>query len=176
VIRQKSFLSLLILFQQAKRVCSIASSKAHSQRNTSSLLERPSVDSPMKCLAIHSSHTASLTASKKIHVDGKPVTLELWDTAGTERYQAVSRMFYRGAQSAIVVRYCGPHSLPFKRSSPPFYLGVDRDSISLTRRASGELDIGWRSCCNMRRRAACILSEPNVRSISESCSYSLNPI
>ena len=41
-------------------------------------------------------------ASKRITVDGKYLTLELWDTAGTERYQAVSRMFYRGAEAAIV--------------------------------------------------------------------------
>ncbi|KAG2455277.1 FGFR4 factor, partial [Polypterus senegalus] len=40
--------------------------------------------------------------AKPIHVGEKVVTLGIWDTAGSERYEAMSRIYYRGAKAAIV--------------------------------------------------------------------------
>lgn len=39
---------------------------------------------------------------KKIEVNGKTLTLGIWDTAGSERYESMSRIYYRGAKAAIV--------------------------------------------------------------------------
>ncbi|KAL8212190.1 UNVERIFIED_CONTAM: Ras- protein Rab-24 [Gekko kuhli] len=40
--------------------------------------------------------------AKIIPVGGRTVTLGIWDTAGSERYEAMSRIYYRGAKAAIV--------------------------------------------------------------------------
>ena len=40
--------------------------------------------------------------AKTISIDGSSITLEIWDTAGSERYEAMSRIYYRGAKAAIV--------------------------------------------------------------------------
>ncbi|XP_073425325.1 ras-related protein Rab-24 [Dendrobates tinctorius] len=40
--------------------------------------------------------------AKAINVGGRNVTLGIWDTAGSERYEAMSRIYYRGAKAAIV--------------------------------------------------------------------------
>ncbi|XP_057305884.1 ras-related protein Rab-24-like [Hydractinia symbiolongicarpus] len=40
--------------------------------------------------------------AKAMIVDGKSITLGIWDTAGSERYEAMSRIYYRGAKAAIV--------------------------------------------------------------------------
>lgn len=40
--------------------------------------------------------------AKAVVVEGKTVTLGVWDTAGSERYEAMSRMYYRGAKAGIV--------------------------------------------------------------------------
>uniref|UniRef100_A0A667YXC7 Ras-related protein Rab-24 n=1 Tax=Myripristis murdjan TaxID=586833 RepID=A0A667YXC7_9TELE len=40
--------------------------------------------------------------AKPIQVGEKVVTLGIWDTAGSERYEAMSRIYYRGARAAIV--------------------------------------------------------------------------
>lgn len=40
--------------------------------------------------------------SKKIEALGKRVTLNIWDTAGSERYQSMTKMYYRGARAAIL--------------------------------------------------------------------------
>ncbi|KAG8236989.1 hypothetical protein J437_LFUL017110 [Ladona fulva] len=34
--------------------------------------------------------------------NGKKITVGVWDTAGSERYQAISKIYYRGAKAAIV--------------------------------------------------------------------------
>ncbi|XP_069507602.1 ras-related protein Rab-24 [Ambystoma mexicanum] len=40
--------------------------------------------------------------AKSVSVDGKVITLGIWDTAGSERYEAMSRIYYRGARAAVV--------------------------------------------------------------------------
>uniref|UniRef100_A0A8C6M006 Ras-related protein Rab-24 n=1 Tax=Nothobranchius furzeri TaxID=105023 RepID=A0A8C6M006_NOTFU len=40
--------------------------------------------------------------AKPIQVAEKVITLGIWDTAGSERYEAMSRIYYRGARAAIV--------------------------------------------------------------------------
>lgn len=40
--------------------------------------------------------------AKKIAVGNKCVTLGIWDTAGSERYEAMSRIYYRGAKAAVL--------------------------------------------------------------------------
>jgi small GTP-binding protein len=42
--------------------------------------------------------------SKKVTADnGTTICLEIWDTAGQERYRSLAPMYYRGANSAIIV-------------------------------------------------------------------------
>ncbi|XP_023700835.1 ras-related protein Rab-24 isoform X2 [Paramormyrops kingsleyae] len=40
--------------------------------------------------------------AKSVQVSDQVVTLGIWDTAGSERYEAMSRIYYRGARAAIV--------------------------------------------------------------------------
>ncbi|KAK2542638.1 Rab24 [Columba guinea] len=40
--------------------------------------------------------------AKVISVGDQAVTLGIWDTAGSERYEAMSRIYYRGARAAVV--------------------------------------------------------------------------
>ncbi|XP_076372676.1 ras-related protein Rab-24-like isoform X2 [Tachypleus tridentatus] len=40
--------------------------------------------------------------AKKIYIDNRQITMGVWDTAGSERYEAMSRIYYRGAKAAIV--------------------------------------------------------------------------
>ncbi|XP_061341401.1 ras-related protein Rab7-like [Gastrolobium bilobum] len=41
--------------------------------------------------------------SKEIQVDGKLVTLQIWDTAGLERFHGLGAAFYRGADCCDLV-------------------------------------------------------------------------
>ncbi|XP_031568399.1 ras-related protein Rab-24-like [Actinia tenebrosa] len=40
--------------------------------------------------------------SRTVNVGNIRVTLGIWDTAGSERYDAMSRVYYRGAKAAII--------------------------------------------------------------------------
>ncbi|XP_041984003.1 ras-related protein Rab-24-like [Aricia agestis] len=40
--------------------------------------------------------------AKSMHVNGKDFNVGIWDTAGSERYEAMTRMYYRGAHAAII--------------------------------------------------------------------------
>uniref|UniRef100_A0A3B5L2U3 Ras-related protein Rab-24 n=1 Tax=Xiphophorus couchianus TaxID=32473 RepID=A0A3B5L2U3_9TELE len=40
--------------------------------------------------------------AKPIQVADRVITLGIWDTAGSERYEAMSRIYYRGARAAVV--------------------------------------------------------------------------
>ncbi|KAJ5077215.1 ras-related protein rab-24 [Anaeramoeba ignava] len=45
---------------------------------------------------------AAAFGSKAVKVGSSVVTLGIWDTAGSERYESLSKMYYRGAGAAIV--------------------------------------------------------------------------
>lgn len=40
---------------------------------------------------------------KNVHVDGETVTLQIWDTAGTERFQSLGTSLYRGTHCCMLV-------------------------------------------------------------------------
>eukprot|EP01128_Nolandella_sp_AFSM9_P000383 TRINITY_DN10542_c0_g1_i1.p1 TRINITY_DN10542_c0_g1~~TRINITY_DN10542_c0_g1_i1.p1 ORF type:complete len:233 (-),score=55.57 TRINITY_DN10542_c0_g1_i1:235-846(-) len=41
--------------------------------------------------------------AKKITVDGKTISLQIWDTAGQESFRSITRSYYRGAAGALLV-------------------------------------------------------------------------
>jgi small GTP-binding protein len=42
-------------------------------------------------------------ATKNIHIDGKTIKAQIWDTSGQERYRAITGAYYRGAVGALLV-------------------------------------------------------------------------
>ena len=42
-------------------------------------------------------------SSKKIKVDNKSIKLQIWDTAGQEKFKAVSKQYYKGAVGVMLV-------------------------------------------------------------------------
>ena len=40
---------------------------------------------------------------KTVEIDGKPIKLQIWDTSGQERFDAITRSYYRGAMGIILV-------------------------------------------------------------------------
>lgn len=42
-------------------------------------------------------------AAKNIEIDGLQIKLHIWDTAGQENFQAITRSYYRGATGALLV-------------------------------------------------------------------------
>ena len=40
---------------------------------------------------------------KTVEIDGKKVKLQIWDTSGQERFDAITRQYYRGAMGIILV-------------------------------------------------------------------------
>ncbi|XP_048268315.1 ras-related protein Rab-24-like isoform X2 [Bombus affinis] len=41
-------------------------------------------------------------AAKQMQVNGKRLIMGIWDTAGSEKYDAMSRIYYRGAKAAVI--------------------------------------------------------------------------
>ena len=41
--------------------------------------------------------------AKIIDLNGKTVKIQIWDTAGQEAFQAITRTYYKGAQGALLV-------------------------------------------------------------------------
>ena len=41
--------------------------------------------------------------TKEVELEGKTVKLQVWDTAGQEKYQSVCAAFYRGADACVLV-------------------------------------------------------------------------
>lgn len=39
---------------------------------------------------------------KTLEIDGKIIKLQIWDTAGQDRFQSITRNYYRGASGAII--------------------------------------------------------------------------
>jgi small GTP-binding protein len=51
-----------------------------------------------------STHTIGVEfASKLVQIADKKIKLQIWDTAGQDRYRTVSRSYYRGSLGAVVV-------------------------------------------------------------------------
>jgi Ras-related protein Rab-24 len=61
---------------------------------SSSLPFSPSFSHELTCM--------ELSGAKKIVVGGTSLTLGIWDTAGAERYESMSRIYYRAAKAAVV--------------------------------------------------------------------------
>lgn len=40
--------------------------------------------------------------AKRLTVNGKTITMGIWDTAGSERYESMSKIYYRGASAAVI--------------------------------------------------------------------------
>lgn len=40
--------------------------------------------------------------AKRMEIGGRNIIMGIWDTAGSERYEAMSRIYYRGAKAAVV--------------------------------------------------------------------------
>uniref|UniRef100_A0A8V0Y6J3 Ras-related protein Rab-24 n=1 Tax=Gallus gallus TaxID=9031 RepID=A0A8V0Y6J3_CHICK len=62
-----------------------------------------------------SSTIGAAFVAKVLSVGEQTVTLGIWDTAGSERYEAMSRIYYRGARAAIVC-YDLTNSSSFQRA------------------------------------------------------------
>ncbi len=41
--------------------------------------------------------------TQTIQIDGATLKYEIWDTAGQERYHSLAPMYYRGANTAVIV-------------------------------------------------------------------------
>lgn len=41
--------------------------------------------------------------SRSIVIDGKPIKIQIWDTAGQESFRSITRAYYRGATGALLV-------------------------------------------------------------------------
>ena len=41
--------------------------------------------------------------SKEVIIDDQLVTMQIWDTAGQEKYQSIQRIFYKGTDACIIV-------------------------------------------------------------------------
>lgn len=67
--------------------------------------------------------------SKKEIINGKPIMLGIWDTAGHERYESMTRMYYRGAAACILC-----------------YDVTDRTSFDRVRFWAGELKATEQNC------------------------------
>ncbi|XP_022344910.1 ras-related protein Rab-24-like isoform X2 [Crassostrea virginica] len=89
--------------------------------------------------------------SKKIQALGKNVTLNIWDTAGSERYQSMTKMYYRGARAAILC-----------------YDVTDKSSFEKIRYWIGELQENEQFCriyiCGTKKDL--IDNDPKVRAVS----------
>jgi len=49
-------------------------------------------------------------ATRSINVDGKTVKAQIWETAGQERYRAITSAYYRGAVGALLVYDIAKHA------------------------------------------------------------------
>jgi Ras-related protein Rab-8A len=42
---------------------------------------------------------------KNVEIDGRKVKLQIWDTAGQEKYRTITSAYYRSAQGILLVRF-----------------------------------------------------------------------
>lgn len=57
----------------------------------------------------HSQYIATIGVDFRIRtmdIDGRRVKLQVWDTAGEERFKAITKSYYRGAHGALIVYDC----------------------------------------------------------------------
>lgn len=54
-------------------------------------------------------------AAKEFEIDGRKLIMGIWDTAGSERYYAMAKIYYRGAKAAIVC-YDSTEYLTFQKA------------------------------------------------------------
>ncbi|CAK9298764.1 unnamed protein product [Gordionus sp. m RMFG-2023] len=52
--------------------------------------------------ASYQSTIGTAFGAKRMVIDGHSISLGIWDTAGSERYDSMSRIYYRGAFAAII--------------------------------------------------------------------------
>ncbi|OWF38440.1 ras-related protein Rab-24-like [Mizuhopecten yessoensis] len=97
-------------------------------------------------------------ASKKLISKGKHVVMNVWDTAGSERYQSMSKIYYRGARAAILC-----------------YDLTDKTSFEKVRFWVGELQTNEENCrmylCGTKKDL--IDDDPESRAVSLSVVQSL---
>ncbi|KAK6174338.1 hypothetical protein SNE40_017636 [Patella caerulea] len=90
--------------------------------------------------------------AKKVDVNGKKIVLGIWDTAGSERYESMSRIYYRNAKAAILC----------------FDL-TDKSSFDRIRFWIGELQTHEEACkiyiCATKKDI--IDADPNTRDVNE---------
>ncbi|XP_041370229.1 ras-related protein Rab-24-like isoform X2 [Gigantopelta aegis] len=96
--------------------------------------------------------------AKKVEIGKKTLTLGIWDTAGSERYEAMSRIYYRGAAAAILC----------------FDL-TDKSSFDRARFWIGELRAKEESCKIYLCGTKCDLieSDPDLRNVDEQAAKAL---
>ncbi|GMP30199.1 hypothetical protein CsSME_00004970 [Camellia sinensis var. sinensis] len=41
--------------------------------------------------------------ARMVTIDGRPIKLQIWDTAGQESFRSITRSYYRGAAGALLV-------------------------------------------------------------------------
>ncbi|CAG9465245.1 unnamed protein product [Pedinophyceae sp. YPF-701] len=64
-------------------------------------------------------------AAKRVQTSRGQVTVGLWDTAGAERFESLSRVYYHGAKGAIV---CYDATSPFTWKKLRFWMGELQES------------------------------------------------
>jgi len=67
-----------------------------------SLVERYLHDRWLGDTTSYQSTIGAAFGSRQISVDDTRITLGIWDTAGSERYESMSRIYYRGAAAAVI--------------------------------------------------------------------------
>jgi len=67
-----------------------------------SLVERYLHDRWLGDTSAYQSTIGAAFGARQINVDETRITLGIWDTAGSERYESMSRIYYRGAAAAVV--------------------------------------------------------------------------
>jgi len=79
-----------------------------------SLVERYLHDRWLGDTTSYQSTIGAAFGARQVSVDGTRITLGIWDTAGSERFESMSRMYYRHAAAAIVC-YDITNQLSFER-------------------------------------------------------------
>lgn len=67
-----------------------------------SLVERYLHDRWLGDTTSYQSTIGAAFGARQINVDDTRITLGIWDTAGSERYESMSRIYYRGAAAAVI--------------------------------------------------------------------------